>query len=85
MTGAIHLRLVDRARNRSRFYGVRECETLFGELCLHITWGRIGRDGKERTEIFATESDRIKRRDVLVRLRQNHGYKPSGVSHADSQ
>jgi len=53
----LELRLVDPAKNRFRIYGLTECRTLFGELCLRIVWGRIGnRRPRECTEVFEDRS-----------------------------
>jgi len=50
----VELRLVDPTRNCRRIYGLTECRTLFGEMCLRIQWGRIGRRRiRERSETFA--------------------------------
>jgi hypothetical protein len=41
---------VDPAKSRFRSYGLTECRTLFGELCLRIVWGRIG--NRRRRELL---------------------------------
>jgi predicted DNA-binding WGR domain protein len=69
------LRLVDPARNRFRVYGLTECRTLFGELCLRVVWGRIGnRRLHERSELFADRLALQRRRDELLGRRRRHGY-----------
>jgi predicted DNA-binding WGR domain protein len=71
----VEMRLVDPERNRFRVYGVTECATLFGELCLRIVWGRIGnRRLRERSEVFRDRAALARRRDELLRLRRRHGY-----------
>ena len=71
----LELRLVDSAKNRFRIYGLTECRTLFGELCLRIVWGRIGnRRPRERSEVFADHSALERRRDELLSRRRRHGY-----------
>jgi predicted DNA-binding WGR domain protein len=69
------LRLVDPARNRFRIYGLTECRTLFGELCLRVVWGRIGsRRLRERSEFFASRAELEARRAELLERRRLHGY-----------
>ena len=61
-------------RNRQRHYSITEARTLFGELCLVIVWGRIGRCPRVRTEVFTTYEDLTKRRNELLERRRQHGY-----------
>jgi len=71
----LELRLVDPAKNRLRIYGLTECRTLFGELCLRIVWGRIGnRRPRERTEVFEDRGALERRREELLGRRRRHGY-----------
>lgn len=71
----IELRLVDPAKNKARLYGLTECVTLFGEMCLRIVWGRIGnRHLRERSEVFETREDLERRRRELLSRRRQHGY-----------
>jgi predicted DNA-binding WGR domain protein len=71
----LELRLVDPAKNRFRIYGLTECRTLFGELCLRIVWGRIGnRRPRERSEVFEDRTALERRRDELLGRRRRHGY-----------
>jgi predicted DNA-binding WGR domain protein len=75
----LELRLVDPLNNRFRVYGLTECRTLFGELCLRIVWGRIGnRRLRERSELFPDRAALLQRRDELLGRRRRHGY----VSHS---
>jgi predicted DNA-binding WGR domain protein len=71
----LELRLVDPAKNRARFYGLTECVTLFGELCLRIVWGRLGnRRLRERSETFDNREALERRRAELLARRRQHGY-----------
>jgi predicted DNA-binding WGR domain protein len=72
----IELRLIDPAKNRYRLYGLTECRTLFGELCLHVVWGRIGhRKLRERSETFEGAGELEARRAELLARRRQHGYR----------
>jgi predicted DNA-binding WGR domain protein len=71
----LELRLVDPSKNRFRIYGLTECTTLFGELCLRIVWGRIGnRRPRERSEVFTDRAALERRREELLGRRRRHGY-----------
>jgi predicted DNA-binding WGR domain protein len=74
MTNDLELRLVDPAKNRFRLYGMTEARTLFGEPCLLIAWGRIGRKLRRRTETFDDRELLERRWRALVARRRRHGY-----------
>jgi predicted DNA-binding WGR domain protein len=81
----VELRLVDPSRNRFRIYGLTECRTLFGELCLRIVWGRIGnRRLRERSEIFPDRETLVRRRRELFGRRERHGYVSTSTPRAGS-
>lgn len=72
----IELRLIDPSKNRYRLYGLTECRTLFGELCLRVVWGRIGhRKLRERSETFDGVGELEARRAELLARRRQHGYR----------
>lgn len=71
---AIELHQVDPARGRARRYHVAESRSLFGELALLITWGRIGSTPRVRLETFMNESELAARWTELLTRRQAHGY-----------
>jgi predicted DNA-binding WGR domain protein len=70
----IELWSLDPSQNRFRVYAIREERTLFGEPCLVVAWGRLGRPLRERTEIFTSGGALSARRSALVALRTKHGY-----------
>jgi predicted DNA-binding WGR domain protein len=71
----LELRLIDPSKNKARLYGLTECMTLFGEVCLRIVWGRIGnRRLRERTETFESRDALERRRHELLLRRRQHGY-----------
>jgi predicted DNA-binding WGR domain protein len=79
----VELRLVDPSRNRFRIYGLAECRTLFGELCLRIVWGRIGnRRLRERSETFTDRASLVRRRRELLGRRERHGYVSTSTPRA---
>ena len=82
----LELRLVDPAKNRFRLYGLTECRTLFGELCLRIVWGRIGnRRLRERSEVFDDRAAMLRRRDELLGRRRRHGYVSTTTPRAEAR
>jgi predicted DNA-binding WGR domain protein len=70
----LELRHVDPARRRARRYHIAESASLFGELGLIISWGRIGRPARTRFESFATENELATRYQELLARRKAHGY-----------
>jgi predicted DNA-binding WGR domain protein len=76
----LELRLIDRSRRRARRYHIVKARSLFGELGLLTTWGRIGRPARVRLETFTCTVARTERWDQLIARRIAHGYvtHPSG-------
>ena len=70
-------------KNRFRVYGLTECRTLFGEVCLRIVWGRIGtRRLREKSEVFGDRAALLRRRDELLGRRRRHGYVSNSTPRA---
>ena len=73
----VHIRFAssDPAVNRARWYHLQWQPTLWGELALIQTWGRIGTTGgHRRVRVYA---DRTAAHDALIRIirhRLRHGY-----------
>lgn len=79
----LELRLIDPSKNRARLYGITECVTLFGEMCLRIVWGRIGnRLLRERSEVFDSREALERRRKELLSRRRQHGYVETSPRHS---
>jgi predicted DNA-binding WGR domain protein len=70
----LELRQIDQAKKRARLYRMTECKDLFGEICLFIEWGRIGRRLRSRLEPFPDIAAREARKRELVERRRRHGY-----------
>lgn len=70
----VHLRSVDPARNRHRFYSLRVLPDLFGEWVLVREWGRIGTSGQARTELHSSllEADAAMR--AVIEQKRGRGY-----------
>lgn len=70
----IVLKNIDPKTNRARIYRITNSRDLFGELCLLVEWGRLGRRLRSRLEPFNDDAARDKRKEELVAIRQRHGY-----------
>jgi predicted DNA-binding WGR domain protein len=69
--------LIDASRNMARYYSLSIQQTLFGGTAVVRTWGRIGKAGREMTELFGTERDAISRFLELARHKRKRNYTPA--------
>lgn len=67
---------IDRARNMARYYMLSIQPTLFGETAVVRSWGRIGKAGGEKSEVFETEALAASRFLELARCKRRKGYRP---------
>ncbi|WFS69486.1 WGR domain-containing protein (plasmid) [Agrobacterium leguminum] len=72
----LYCQRIDVNRNMARYYMLAIQPTLFGEIALVRTWGRIGVAGGEMTEVFGTEKDAVSRFLELVLQKRKTGYRP---------
>lgn len=70
----LHLRRIDAARNMRRFYALSTQPTLFGEMSLIRTWGRIGTNGKTMVRTFDDSAETIDAFGRLERIKRRRGY-----------
>jgi predicted DNA-binding WGR domain protein len=68
---ALVLRRVDPDRRIARFYSLLVERDLFGTV---PTWGRIGTNGQELVEVFATELEVGQVLEALARAKRRRGY-----------
>lgn len=64
----------DPERNMARFYVLTLEPTLFGEVALLRTWGRIGTRGQVRIETFGEADEARATREKLERAKRKKGY-----------
>ncbi|MCA0270975.1 MAG: WGR domain-containing protein [Proteobacteria bacterium] len=64
----------DPDRNMARFYALTLEPTLFGEVALLRTWGRIGTRGQVRMETFGEANEAGAARAKLERVKRRRGY-----------
>lgn len=70
----VHLRCVDSARNKRRFYVISVEPTLFGGMSLVRHWGRIGTIGRLRVDMFETMPDALMALTRLEQSKRRRGY-----------
>jgi len=72
----LHIQRVDPSRNMARYYELSLEPTLFGEMSLVRTWGRIGRRGQQRVDLYPTEQQALETFLELLRKKRAKGYSP---------
>lgn len=72
----LYCQRIDRSRNMARYYALSIQPTLFGEIAVVRCWGRIGKQGGEKSEIFATEHEAAMHFLDIARLKRRKGYQP---------
>ncbi|MEM1364056.1 MAG: WGR domain-containing protein [Pseudomonadota bacterium] len=70
----MHLRCIDSARNKRRFYALSVQRTLFGEWALVREWGRIGVGGRLRSDLYPSAGPAIDALTELARQKTRRGY-----------
>ncbi|NKN38707.1 WGR domain-containing protein [Agrobacterium sp. a22-2] len=71
----LHLTRVDASRNMARFYELCLQPTLFGEVSLLRSWGRIGTIGRCKVETFAVDDQAEAALARLERAKRRSGYR----------
>ena len=71
----IHLHRIDPARNMARFYRLSSAPSLFGDICVVREWGRIGRPGRMRIDLFEKLQEAAAARLALERSKRRRGYR----------
>jgi predicted DNA-binding WGR domain protein len=71
----LRLRRCDPTRNMARFYLMALQPTLFGEVALVRTWGRIGTRGQEMRETFDGAASARHALDRLAGQKTRKGYR----------
>jgi len=72
-----HLHRIDPEANMARFYRVDIAPTLFGEVSVLRTWGRIGTHGRTSIETFPTLKDAENAASRALRQKVRRGYLPT--------
>jgi len=69
-----HLHRIDPEANMARFYRVDIAPTLFGEVCVLRTWGRIGTRGRTCIETWESAAEAEKAAVRTLRQKARRGY-----------
>jgi predicted DNA-binding WGR domain protein len=72
----LYCQRVDPSRNMARYYTLSIQTTLFGEAVVVRCWGRIGKCGGEKSDVFASEREAAVHFLELVRRKRRRGYRP---------
>jgi len=75
----LYCQRIDASRNMARYYTLAIRPTLFGEIAVVRSWGRIGKAGGEMTEVFSNEKDAISRFLELLLKKRKRGYQPATI------
>ena len=73
-----HLHRIDPEANIARFYCIDVAATLFGDVSVLRTWGRIGTHGRTSIETCATVEDAKKVALQILQDKIRRGYLPAG-------
>ncbi|PZR86542.1 MAG: WGR domain-containing protein [Stutzerimonas stutzeri] len=68
----------DPDRNMARFYVLSIEPTLFGDAALVREWGRLGRYGRRRLDLFPSVAKAQAQLDTLHRRKLARGYRSAG-------
>jgi predicted DNA-binding WGR domain protein len=79
----LYCQRIDETRNMARYYALSIQPTLFGEISVMRSWGRIGKSGGEKSEIFSSEQQAISHFLALARRKRKRGYVPVGMDRRD--
>jgi predicted DNA-binding WGR domain protein len=72
---ALVLRRVDPSHRVARFYSLMVERDLFGTIRLVRNWGRIGTNGQELVQVFATEIEAGEALKAIARAKRRRGYR----------
>ena len=72
----VHLIHVDPDVNMARFYGIELQPTLFGEVTVFRTWGRIGTNGQAMMVTYDDEAQANEALHSLEQQKRRRGYVP---------
>ena len=72
---ALVLHRIDPDRGMARFYSLLIERDLFGTVRLVRNWGRVGTNGQELVEVFATEIEAGEALEAIARVKRRRGYR----------
>lgn len=69
-----HLHRIDHTANMARFYAIVLQPTLFGEVSVLRSWGRIGTRGQAKIETFPTSLAAERQAALVEQRKRRRGY-----------
>ncbi len=69
-----HLEKIDPAKNTARYYRMSVLPNLFGEWTLRREWGRIGRSGQVRMDLFRSQVEAESALETLTDAKQKRDH-----------
>ena len=69
-----YLRRIDVARNMARYYCLSTAPSLFGDICVVREWGRIGRRGRIRIDLYGEAEEARAARAAIELAKRRRGY-----------
>lgn len=75
----LYIERTDVSKNMARYYTMEISTTLFGEICLTRSWGRIGKRGQSKVHHFSREQEAVALFLVLMRRKRARGYRPGRI------
>jgi predicted DNA-binding WGR domain protein len=70
-----HLHRINPEANMARFYCIDVAATLFGDVSILRTWGRIGTRGRTSIETFASDEEAERAASRTLRQKMRRGYR----------
>ncbi|WP_348626239.1 WGR domain-containing protein [Mesorhizobium sp. WSM3626] len=71
---ATRLHRIDPACNMARYYSLSTTPSLFGDICVVREWGRIGRLGRIRIDLYQGAEEAHAARLVIEHAKRRRGY-----------
>jgi predicted DNA-binding WGR domain protein len=75
-----HLHRIDPEANMARFYCIDVAATLFGDVSVLRTWGRIGTHGRTSIETWPNTIEAEAAANRTLRQKSRRGYGPADSS-----
>ncbi len=72
----LYVERIEPEKNMARFYALAVQPTLFGEVSLVRSWGRIGTRGQQKLHVFNDEWQAVDLFLELLREKRRRGYRP---------
>jgi predicted DNA-binding WGR domain protein len=72
----LYVERIELEKNMARFYTLAVQPTLFGEVALVRSWGRIGTRGQQKVHVFNQEKHAVGLFLELLHEKRNGGYRP---------